>query len=138
MIVTDARVAEYVGEKVGHIIYPPWAAMGIERDGKIVCGAVFNCFTGYDCHLIIAAEKGAITRNFLKEMGRYVGELMGCGRITFITEQPDVIDLAKRLGGQPEGRIRNHFGPGRDAVLLGILKEEWIFNGKHSIAAARA
>lgn len=136
MIVTDARVAEYVGAKVNQVIYPPWTAMGVERDGKIVCGAVFNCFTGYDCHLTIAAEKGAITRKFLKEMGRYVGELMGCGRITFITERPEVIDLAKRLGAQTEGRIRNHFGSGRDAILLGILREEWIFNGKHSFTTA--
>lgn len=136
MIVTGARVAEYVGAKVDRIIYPPFTAMGCERDGRIVSGAVFNCFTGYDCHLTIAAEQGAITRRFLKEMGRYVGEQMACGRITFVTEQPYVIDLAKRLGAQPEGRIRNHFGPGRDAILLGILKEEWIFNGKHSIAAS--
>ncbi len=63
-------------------------------------------------------------------MGRYVGELMGCGRVTFVTEQPYVIDLAKRLGAQTEGRIRNHFGSGRDAILLGILKEEWVFNAE--------
>lgn len=132
MIVTGARVAEYVGGKIDRVIYPPFTAMGLERDGHIVCGAVFNCFTGFDCHLTIAAEKGAITRGFLKEMGRYVGEQMACGRITFVTEQPYVIDLAKRLGAQTEGRIRNHFGPGRDATLLGILKEEWIFNGKRS------
>lgn len=138
MIVTDARVAEYVGQKVDRLIYPPWTAMGLEHNGRIVCGAVFNCFTGYDCHLTIAAERGAITRNFLKEMGRYVGELMGCGRITLMTEQPEVIDIAMRLGAQIEGRIRNHFGPGRDAILLGILKEEWIFNGKHARAAAGA
>jgi hypothetical protein len=117
---------------VNRIIYPPFTAMGLERDGRIVCGAVFNCFTGFDCHLTIAAEQGAITRRFLKEMGRYVGEQMGCHRITLVTEQPYVIDLAKRLGAQTEGRIRNHFGPGRHALLLGILKEEWIFNGKRS------
>jgi hypothetical protein len=40
------RVARFVGERCGSIIYPPFTAMGIERSGQITAGVVFNCYTG--------------------------------------------------------------------------------------------
>ena len=128
MIVTDERVRRFVADRLGEAeLYPPLTCMGIEKDGKIVAGAVFNCFTGYDCHFSIAADPGAITRSYLREMGRYVRDQLECGRVTFITEQPFVVDLAKRLGAEVEGRLRNHYGEGRDATVLGLLKEDWRF-----------
>lgn len=127
MIVTDSRVVAYVSSRLGVGICEPCTAMGIEKDGKIVAGAVFNCWTGHDVQLTIASEPGAITRSFLKAMGIYVRDQLGCGRVTFETEQPFVIEMAKRLGAQTEGRKRNLFGPGRDGIVLGILKEDWRF-----------
>lgn len=126
MIVTDERVARFVGEKVKRTIYPPYTSMGLEKNGKIVAGAVFNCWTGYDVEVTLAIDgAGLALRGFFREMGKYICGTLGCGRVTFTTEQDEVIELATRLGAQTEGRIRNHFGPGRDAILLGILKEDW-------------
>lgn len=126
-LITDERVAHFVSEKIGRGVYPPFTAMGIEKDGRVVAGAVFNCFTGYDCHFTIAAEHGAITRKFLREMGRYVRDQMGCGRITIITNQDKVAEYAVFLGGKQEGVHENYYGPGQDAMIFGITKERWIF-----------
>jgi RimJ/RimL family protein N-acetyltransferase len=127
LIVTGDRVAKYVSEKIGRALCPPYTAMGIERDGEIVAGTVFNQFEGADVHVTVAGRRDAFSRKYLKAVGNYVFNQLGCIRMTIISEQPEVIQIATRLGAQTEGRIRNHFGAGRDGILLGILKEEWKF-----------
>lgn len=124
MIVDDARVAKFVSEQVGKGFVPPFTAMGIENDGQIVAGAIFNVFEGTDLHVSIAGH--GWTRKFCREVGRYVFENLGYIRMTALTESPEVVDFAERLGGRVEGLLRNHFGPGRDAFLIGILKEEYL------------
>lgn len=124
-IICDDDVARFVGERYGTIICPPFTAMGIERDGEIIAGVVFNNFTRNDVHLSAAGE--GFHRGFLKAVGRYVFDQLGCLRISIETEQERVVDMAKRLGAQTEGRKRNHFGRGRHAIVLGILKEDWKF-----------
>lgn len=123
MIVTDDRVALFVGERCGTIICPPFTCMGIERDGQVTAGVVFNNYTGHDIEVTVAG--GPFNRGFISAVGRYVFETIGCLRISITTEKPEVIRIAKRLGGHPEGLKRNHFGKGRDGTVLGILREDW-------------
>lgn len=132
MIVTDERVARYVSEKLNCSICPPFTAMGIERNGKIVAGTIFSQFEHPDIHVTVAGEPGAFTHNYIRAIGEYVFGMNGCIRMTIVTEQPKVIEIATRLNAQPEGRIRNHFGVGRDGILLGILKDEWPFKYEDS------
>lgn len=124
-IVDDERVARFVGERVGATIFPPWTAMGIEKDGEIIGGALFNCFTRHDVQVTIAGR--GWTKGFLAEMGNYIFKTMGCVRFTAETEQPSVVRMVERVGGQIEGMKRNQFGPGRDAFVLGVLAEEYRF-----------
>ena len=123
MIVTDERVARFVGEKCSTIIYPPFTAMGVERNGEIIAGVVFNCYTGNDIAVTVAG--GPFTRGFITAVGQYVFEQIGCLRMSITTEQPNVIEIAHRLGAQTEGLKRNHFGKGRDGTVLGLLREDW-------------
>lgn len=127
MIVTDERVSKFVGSKINKIIYPPFTAMGIEKDGQIVVGAVFNCFTGHDLSVTVAGDKGSFTRGFIRAVGEYVFDQLGCLRMSITTNQPEVIEIAHRLGAHTDGHKRNHFGQGQDATLLGILREDWKF-----------
>lgn len=125
MIVADERVARFVSETLGFPLCPPYTCMGLERGGEIVAGIVFNCFEGYDVH-VTAAGKGW-TRGFLRAVGDYVFGQLGCLRATATTERPEVVALAEKLGGQVEGRMRNHFGKGRDGVIIGVLADEYHF-----------
>lgn len=125
MIVTDERVARFVSDVVGKGFIPPYTCMGIERGGKITAGVIFNVFEGEDVHVSIAGT--GWTRAFCREVGRYVFGSLNCERMTAITEQPEVVRIAERLGGEVEGLLRNHFGRGRDAFIVGILKEEYRF-----------
>jgi RimJ/RimL family protein N-acetyltransferase len=99
--------------------------MGVEKNGAIIGGVIFNCFTGGDVAVTVAGER--FTRGFISAVGNYVFTQMGCLRMSVTTEQPKVIEIAKRLGAQTEGCKRNHFGKGRDGIVLGILKEDWKF-----------
>lgn len=123
MIVTDDRVARFVEYVIGQQIAPPYTCMGIEAGGRITAGVVFNVFEGAAINVTVAGK--GWTRGFVRAVGEYVFGQLGCSRITVITERPEVVALAERLGGEVEGIMRNQFGPGRDGALIGILKEDW-------------
>lgn len=122
-IVEDERVAAFVFGALSAHLAAPYTCLGIEKDGQVIAGAVFNCFEGPDIHVTIAGH--GWTRAFLATVGDYVFRVLGCERITAITEQPAVVRIGERLGGQIEGCLRNHFGPGRDGFIIGILKDEY-------------
>lgn len=125
MIVSGPQVAEYVGQKVGAKVIEPFETLGIEQGGRVVAGVVFNVWTGPDVQMTIAAEPGALSRGFLRRVGRYVTHEMGCIRGTIETEQAHVADIALRMGGRVEGVKRDLFGEGRDGTVIGILKRDW-------------
>ncbi len=124
-IVSDERVARFVGAALDTAFVPPFTVMGIERHGEIIGGVIFNVFEGVDVHVSIAGR--GFTKGFLAEVGHYVFDVLKCERMTGQTENPAIVDIALRLGGQIEGCKRNHFGKGRDAYLVGILKDDWKF-----------
>jgi len=125
VIVTDNRVAKFVGDRVGAIIYPPFTCMGIERDGEITVGVVFNCFTGHDVEITVAGSDWS--RDFLRAVGRYVYDQLGCVRMQITTEQENIASVSERMGGKREGVLRDKFGKGRDGIVLGILEQEYKF-----------
>lgn len=123
MIVADERVAEFIGARCGFTPCPPYTVMGIERGGEIACGLLFNCFEGVNIHVTAAGSGWG--RDFLAEVGRYVFEQLGCLRMTFVTEQERVARLVEQIGGKREGVMRDHFGTGRDGIIIGVLRGEY-------------
>ena len=123
--VGDERVAQFVERELGVNFIPPFTTMGVEKDGEIIGGVVFNIFENHDVHATVAGR--GFGKAFLADVGQYVYATLNKERITVITEQPKVVRLAQKLGGQLEGCLRNHFGRGRDAFVAGILKEEYRF-----------
>lgn len=126
MIVTDERVAAFIGKELGFGVYPPWTAMGIEKDGEIIGGVLFNCFEN-NCDVQATVAGKGFGKDFLTAVGDYIFSQLGYARITVKTEQTSVVRLAERLGGKIEGRLRSHFGAGRDGIIVGILKDEYKF-----------
>lgn len=125
MIVRDARVAEFVGKEIGVVFSPPLTCIGVEKDGEIIGGFVLNVYEGADVHVSVAG-KGA-SKGILAELGHYAYTVLGCERMTVITEKPHVVRLAEKVGGQVEGLLRHHFGRDRHAFIVGILKDEYRF-----------
>jgi hypothetical protein len=125
LIVTDNRVAEFVGGRCGVDIVPPFTCAGTERNGEIINGVVFNVFTGYDVHVTVAGN--GWSKEFIRAVGRYVFDQLGCVRMTVTTNQPLVVNIAQRMGGVVEGIQRDLYGRGENGTIIGILKDEWRF-----------
>jgi hypothetical protein len=123
VIVTDERCARFVSEVIGVGMCPPYTVMGIEKDSAIVGAVLFNHFEGADLHVTLAGH--GWNRGFLRAVGSYVYDQLGCERMTAVTRCPEVVGFAVRLGGKVEGVLRSHFGPGHDATLVGILRDEY-------------
>jgi len=130
LIVTGDHVAQFVSQRLRFALCPPFTALGLERDGALVGGVIFNQFEGADVH--VSAAGSCWTRGFLRAVGTYVFDQLGCLRMTFTTEQPDVAEYAKRLGGEVEGVLRDHYGEGRDGVIIGVLRKDWKFGNKRA------
>lgn len=124
MIIEGERVARFVGEKTGMRFDEGCAALGTSRSGEIVTGFAFSGWTGQDVTIALASD-APLTRKLLRRVAVYVWDELGCIRATVETEQRHVADLALRMGGKVEGVKRNLYGPGRDGVVFGILKEDW-------------
>ena len=116
-------VADFVYNIFGRKPTPPYVAIGTEIDGVIVNGVIINVWTGFDAHVTIGGKKW--TKGLLAVIHHYAYQSLGCIRLTVITEQTSIVRYAERLGGEVEGLLRNQFGPGRDGILVGILKEDW-------------
>lgn len=125
MIVTDQRVVDLISSATGTVFMPPFTCMGIERNGQVIGGVLFNVFEGADVHVSVAGR--GFTAGFLAEVGHYVFDTLKCERMTAITEKPEIVRIAERLGGEVEGLLRNHFGNTRHGFVVGILKEDWKF-----------
>lgn len=124
MIVDDERVAYFVSSEIGAGLCPPYTCMGVEAEGEIIGGVIFNVFEAKDIHVTVAGSQW--TKGFMEEVGRYVFHRLECERMTITTSQPKVVDFAIRLGGEIEGRLRNYYGKGHDAHVVGILASDYV------------
>lgn len=125
MIVTDERVSAFIAERLGYSPCPPFTVMGIERNGGIVGACLFNCFEGADVH--VSAAGIGWTLPFMRALGDYVYRQLGCERMTLTTADESVARYAERLGGKREGLLRSHFGKGRDGIVIGVLRDEYLY-----------
>lgn len=123
----DDRVARFVGERNGQVVIPPFTAIGVEWGDEIVAGAIFRNYTGPDIDVMVVGSVRAFSPAFVRSIGRYVFDQLGCCRLSMTTNQARVVELARRLGAKVEGLKRDGFGPGNDATLLGVLRSEWKF-----------
>ncbi len=126
--ISDERVAVYVAMRTGCTFTQAHTQLGIVRDGSVVCYVVFTHYSAADTSIPVASGRGAFIKIFLRRMGLYVWDELGCARISITTEQPAVVELVKRHGAKFEGVKRDAFGPGRDGMMLGLLASEWPFS----------
>jgi hypothetical protein len=125
-IVMGDEVADFVGEVCNAQFAHPLTAIGYSVNGVITGGAVFNGYTGRNVDLSIAHNGRIWPPAFVRFFGDYIWNTLGVERVTMITRQ-ELEPMCIRMGAKREGILRNWY-PDGDAIILGLLKDEWRYD----------
>lgn len=133
-IVTDKKkeVASWASRRLGGKKFvEPYVAVGIESNEGLPRGAVvFNGYTGEhgDVEASIVG-KGAFGKEICRYLFRYVFDELKVRRLTVRTraDNQKVIEIAIKFGWRVEGRQREAYPDGCDAILFGMLRHECNF-----------
>lgn len=111
--------------------FGPFTSIGIAEDGKLIAGALYHRWRGFDCELTFAASSPKWCRKgVLRALFHYPFEQCGVSRMTLIIGEnnPRALKLNQGLGFKIEGKARKAYDGTNDAFVLGMLKEEckWI------------
>jgi L-amino acid N-acyltransferase YncA len=115
------RVGDWVAEQVDHQArWGDFYAMGVERDGQIIAGAVVNNYNGANATAHIAvARHTRLLIPLLQNMCDYVFNQCKLKRLTGMvpTNEPDTIAFDKHLGFEEEFVMKDG-APGADMMVL--------------------
>ena len=128
----DKKVIDWVGKQVGENDFGSGAiGIGLEEDGELIAGVVFNLYTGAGISMHVAAVPGKrwMTREYLWRCFAYPFLQLKCNRITGLV-RVDNIEAQKfdeHLGFKREGVLRRACTDGTDMIVYGMLREECRF-----------
>lgn len=133
----DARVIDFVAKKLDEYDFPAnCSAIGVESNGELIAGVVFDGYTqaGISMHVAAVEGKHWLSKEFLYAVFAYPFIQLNCNRVTGLVRADNfkAQKLDEHLGFVKEGLIRRGCSDGTDMILYGMLKEEcrWIGNTK--------
>lgn len=129
----DERVVAFVSEKLGEYDFQTTAsAIGVESNGELIAGVVFDGYTEAGMNIHVAALEGRhwLSKEFLYAVFAYPFIQLKCNRVTGLVRADNfkAQKLDEHLGFVKEGLIRQGCSDKTDMILYGMLKEEcrWI------------
>ena len=132
MLGRDAEVAEFVRVRAPHAEsgFEKYVGIGVERDGQLIAGVVYDQYRGYSIHASIAStDPRWASRRILRVLFGYPFVQLKVRRITTYcgATMKDVRRFNERLGFTQEGLMRHGFD-NDDCVIFGMLRDEckWI------------
>lgn len=125
----DERVAEWVGKQLmkDAEAFKPCKAIGIEKNGTLIAGVVYNNYVGHLIEMTIASlDKRWATRHNLKALFSYPFTQLSLRRVQALCSEKDegVQMFLKRLGFTHEGTHPCAYHDGDTALSFGMLKHQ--------------
>jgi RimJ/RimL family protein N-acetyltransferase len=133
------RVAAWVAGRIRDMETPPdrdYEAIGvIGKGGELIGGVIYTEYREmvpgqHDIRMHCAGQAGWLTPQTLRAFFAYPFLQLSCIRVTATISRANkkALDLNRRLGFQIEGCIRDGFGLGKDALIMGMKRHEcrWI------------
>jgi RimJ/RimL family protein N-acetyltransferase len=125
----DQRVCKWVGDRIDEPDFGQGAVgLGLEEDGELIAGVVFNMYTVASICMHVAADPGRrwMTRDFLWRSFAYPFIQLGCNRITGLVrvDNLEAQQFDEHLGFVKEGRLRCATTDGTDMFIYGMLRKE--------------
>jgi RimJ/RimL family protein N-acetyltransferase len=123
----DAEVAEWVAQRVGYKIWPPYVAIGATKDGQTYCsGVVFNNWNGANIEITLASDNG-LSRGAIRGIYYYLFSEVAAVRVTAHTRRSNkrMRKILPRLGFQYEGLAKRFYGLNKadDAFVFVLFPE---------------
>lgn len=124
----NERIIPWVGQRIDEDDFGQAEAIGLEQDGELIAGVVFNWYTGPSISMHVAAEPGRrwMTRDYLYRVFAYPFLQVKCNRVTGLVREDnlDAQRFDEHLGFKREGLIRQGASDGSNLILYGMLKSE--------------
>ena len=128
IISNPARVWAFVSERVPVPVVAGMKGLGLERDGELVAGVLYEGYNGVNVWMHVAAVSGRrwLNREYLRYCFYYPFVELGCKRVSGYVE--DSNEAAKRfdehLGFTREAVLRGAAADGGDVILYVMRKED--------------
>ena len=123
----DDFIKGWVAKRTNVSSFGPAATIGIADGNRLIAGVVYSNFREGNIEASIAADHpGWCRRGVLRALMSYPFDQLQCRRITCLIPSTHVksLRLCRGLGFKIEGLCREGFGPGVDAIVMGLLRRE--------------
>jgi RimJ/RimL family protein N-acetyltransferase len=125
----DNRVADFVTSQVDDLeFFGKINTLGVEQNGELIAGVVFENYTGSSISMHVAALDGRnwMSRDFLFRVFAYPFLQLECNRVTGLvrTDNAKAQRFDEHIGFIKEGVLRKGATDGTDYIIYGMLKEE--------------
>jgi RimJ/RimL family protein N-acetyltransferase len=122
------RVMRFVASRVGENELFGYSAIGLERDGELVAGVLYEQHNGPNVMMHVASDGSRhwMTPAYMAACFRYPFLQLGVNRVSGLVraDNKDAQRFDEALGFKPEGVLREAAADGADLILYGMLKRE--------------
>lgn len=127
------RVMRFVAERVGENQMFNYAAIGLERDGELIAGVLYEQHNGPNVMMHVASDGSRhwMTPAYMAACFRYPFLQLGVNRITGLVraDNADAQRFDEALGFVHEGTLREGAADGTDLLLYGMLRRDCRYLG---------
>lgn len=125
------RVMAFVAVRVDAETFKDYAAIGLEKDGELIAGVVFDHKSGANIMMHVASNgtRHWMTPAYMAACFRYAFVQENCNRITGIVRADNIAAqrFDEHLGFKREGLMRQACTDGTDLIVYGMLKDECLY-----------
>lgn len=131
IILDTVRVLKWVQQRVKLPANGSMVGIGLERDGDLVAGVLYEGYNGHNIWMHVAGEPGRrwMTREFLRTCFSYPFEQLGCKRVSGYVELSnfDAIRFDEHVGFQREAVLTGAASDGGDVGLYVMWRDQCRF-----------
>jgi RimJ/RimL family protein N-acetyltransferase len=122
----DDYVRAWVAKRIGIRGFGPSTAIGVQKDGQLIAGAVYHDYRDGQVEASLSADSPKwATRSVLFSLFAYPFIQMDANRLLVTCDESNkkAMKMNRQLGFTPEGILRQMYYP-NDAIIWGMLKDE--------------
>lgn len=125
----DKRIIDFVANRVDEQEFlKPAGAIGIEKNGELIGGVVYDCYTGSNVmmHVASGGNKNWLHPAYLYFCFAHPFNTLKCNVITGLVREDNkqALDFDINLGFKHTGRLPQACSDGTDILILTMLKQD--------------